>query len=145
MIRFPHRSRKTRWIVILYGVGVFFWLGLEDNNLVGAILMGLISAGLAVFLWIQERLAQRIFPARYLPLLSLIMGGLIGAGTSLFSAGLMLFKNARHAHLFPDYPAGLMGAILSRAPIWTVGGALVGIGIGFLWLAFARRENKQSE
>lgn len=145
MIRLPPRSRKTRWIVILYGGSVFFWLGLEDNNVVGATLMGLIGAGLAVFLWIQERVAQQIFPARYLPLLSLIMGGLIGVGTSLLTAGLMLFKNARHAHLFPDYPAGLMGAILSRAPLWMVGGALVGIGIGFLWLAFAKRDNKQSE
>ncbi|MBC7871379.1 MAG: hypothetical protein H7Y09_11125 [Chitinophagaceae bacterium] len=141
MIRFPRRNRKTRWIIILYGVGVFFWLGLEDNNVIGATLIGLVGSGLGVFLWIQERFDKYELPARYVPILTAMMGCVIGAATSLLTAGLMLFKNARHAHLFPDYPAGLMGAILSRAPTWMIVGAFWGIGIGLLWLAFAKRDN----
>jgi lysylphosphatidylglycerol synthetase-like protein (DUF2156 family) len=72
---------------------------------------------------------------RYLPAITALMGILTGVGASLFTAGLMLFKNVRHSHIYLDFPAGLMGAILERAPVWMIAGGLLGLGIGLAWLA----------
>jgi hypothetical protein len=67
--------------------------------------------------------------------LGLLLGAADGLGTSVATAVLMFFKNARHAHVFPDYPAGMIIAVLERAPLWAAAGALAGLSIGLAWLA----------
>ncbi len=58
-----------------------------------------------------------------------------GLGGSVATAGLMFFKNARHAHVFPDYPAGMLLATLERAPMWAAAGGLIGLSVGLGCLA----------
>ena len=62
----------------------------------------------------------------------MLSGALIGALTALATALLMLFKNLRHGHLFPDYPLDMLLDTLERLPYWSLAGALAGLGIGFL-------------
>ena len=45
---------------------------------------------------------------------ALLTGSLIGALSALASALLMLFKDLRHGHIFPDYPPEMMLAMLER-------------------------------
>jgi hypothetical protein len=68
------------------------------------------------------------------PISAALLGGIVGLGGALSSAGFMFFKNALHAHAFWDYPPGMVGAMLSRAPSWALAGALAGLGMGCLWL-----------
>jgi hypothetical protein len=51
----------------------------------------------------------------------------------------MLFKDARHAHLYPDYPPALLGAMLARLPAWSLAGALAVVGIAIILAAVGRR------
>ncbi|GAB4519947.1 MAG: hypothetical protein OHK0046_29570 [Anaerolineae bacterium] len=135
MVIFPKAGRHLRWLVILYGLIVFFWLGPEDNHLWPVVLLGTAGAALAVFLWAARRLGGQHLSGRGALLLLAAMGTVIGLGSSLTTALLMFFKNARHAHLFLDYPLEMIGAILSRAPLWGLVGGLIGLGLGLVWLA----------
>ncbi|KXK20119.1 MAG: hypothetical protein UZ15_CFX003001838 [Chloroflexi bacterium OLB15] len=62
------------------------------------------------------------------------LGGLAGSGTAASAALLMLIKNGLHGHLFPDFPFGMIAGVLALAPIWAIGGGLVGLGIGTVWV-----------
>lgn len=135
MLRLPRPGRKARWLAVGYGLLVFLWLGPEDNHPLPAALLGASGALLGVILWIGPRLASRDVSAPYVLLLGAVTGAISGVGASLMTAVLMLFKNARHAHLFPDYPPGQIGAVLARAPAWGTAGALIGLGLVLTWLA----------
>lgn len=134
----PRRSATLRWLVIGYGLTVFFWLGPEDDHIWPVILLGFIGALLGVVAWLQGRK----FNLFWLPLTTSLLGVGVGIGTSVITVVLMLFKNARHAHAFPDFSAPLMGEILARVPAWGVAGALAGLGCGLLWLAVSNGRHK---
>ena len=68
-----------------------------------------------------------------------LFGAVSGAFSSICAVLLMLFKDARHAHLYPDYPPRILGAMLSRLPAWLVAGALAAIGVVLLLSMFHRR------
>jgi hypothetical protein len=135
MIHIPGHSGWTRLLAIIYGLVVFFWMGPEDNTVWPVALLGAVGSSLTVLLWTLGRLGGRDILARHLPLLSGLMGAASGLGAGVLSALLMLFKNARHAHLFPDYPAGLLGAMIALSPAWALAGGLIGAGCGLVWLA----------
>jgi hypothetical protein len=64
------------------------------------------------------------------------MGGMVGAGSAALTATFMFLKTAIHSHLYPDYPIGIMLAMLERIPAWGIVGVLLGL---CLWLiAYAR-------
>ena len=131
---FPTTPRFTRWLVILLGVVIFVWLSFEDTHVWPVALLGALAAGLSVSLWATGRFGGRMIAGRVLPLYLATLGGLTGASASVITALLMLFKNVRHAHLFPDFPLEMIGAILARIPAWTGAGVLIGVGLGFVWL-----------
>lgn len=142
MITLPQRSRSVRWLVILYGFLIFFWSAFEDNHIWPVSLLGTGLSALLIGLWIVNKFGGQTLNQWQILLLGALGGGMIGIGASIATVLLMLFKNARHAHLFPDFPAGLMGAILTRTPVWAWAGALVGLGLGFVALAIDnQREN----
>lgn len=136
MYRLPRR--KLRWWILLYGVIVFLWLSPEDDHVLPVVLLGLSGSALLVVSWLIDKFGGQLFATRETLFITIGAGGVIGGGTSAITAALMLFKNARHAHLFPDYPALMIGAILERAPIWGLAGALVGLSIGLVWLALGQ-------
>ena len=135
--------RCLRLAAVGYGVAFFLWLSIEDNAIWPAVLFGLGLATLLLFFTFLDKLEGNIVPVAVLPL----FGILIGMGTAVTAAALMFFKNAVHAHIFWDYPPGLVFAILQRALVWAAAGGLAGlcVALGWLWLKSSKhdRRNKQ--
>lgn len=133
-MRFPAGPR-IRLIALAYSAGLLVWLSLEESGVESVALLGLGLTALILVLTISARLGGRRIAARAVPLAGALLGALAGMGTAVAAAALMFFKNAFHAHIFLDYPPGLIGAVLQRAPAWTLAGALLGLGVGLAWLA----------
>jgi hypothetical protein len=131
----PQAGPKSRWLIIFCGLAIFFWSATEDTSVSRVSILGAATSSLTVSLWTMKKLGGKFVAMRYLPAITAVMGILIGVGASLFTAGLMMFKNVRHSHIYLDFPAGLMGAILERAPVWMMAGGLLGMGVGLAWLA----------
>ena len=135
MIHIPTPNRRIRLTVMGYGLVLFLWLTFEDNQVWSVTLFGWGMAILAVLLTLVNKLGGRQIAASYLAPFALVLGILIGLGSSIATAGLMFFKNALHAHLFFDYPALMMLAVLERASYWGLAGGLMGLGAALAWLA----------
>lgn len=128
---FPTRGRRLRSMLILCGVAVFVWSSPEDQHILPAVLLGTAAALLSVgWYGLSPRWfgGKTLTPAQSILTLALL-GATSGLSASVWTALLMLFKNFRHAHIYPDYPLGMIGAILSRAPVWSLAGMLIGIGV----------------
>ncbi len=138
-LRIPAPNPRTRLLAVVCGLLIFLWFTPEDNQVWPVTILGILLSLVVVGLTIIRRLGGTTIPARYVLPGALLVGALTGLGASLSIAGLMFFKNALHAHLFLDYPPGMMLAMLGRAPGWTLAGALVGLGTAFAWLAVERK------
>lgn len=125
-------SPRLRLLTVMYGLIVFLWLMPEDHQVWPVTGLGVGLALLVVTRVTLRRLGGRPFPPRYLLQGAVLLGALVGLGANLAAVGLMFFKNALHAHLFLDYPVGLMGAMLARGPGWALAGGLVGLGAAFI-------------
>src|SRR5690606_27152857 len=97
-------------------------------------------AALVILLWIMGKLGGQRLPVHYALPGTLLTGACIGLGASVATVGLMFFKNARHAHVYLDFPPELMGAILQRAPLWALAGSFIGLGLTLAWMAFKDRK-----
>jgi hypothetical protein len=139
MLHVPRPDQRTRLLTAVCGLIIFLWLSPEDNQVWPVTLIGVFLSLLVVSLTVFRRLGGRAIPARYVPLGALLLGGLTGLVASLSITLLMFFKNALHAHLFLDFPPGMLLAMLARVPGWAVAGGLVGLGISLVWLARERK------
>lgn len=128
----PPTTYKTRLLIIIAGITVLFWSGLEDNQIWGVTLLGWLLGILSVFTFLQSQFENKEYHIITLLKFSPIIGGIVGASASLLTLLLMLFKNIRHAHVFPDYPPQLMLAMLDRLPIWSISSGLILFGITLL-------------
>lgn len=132
-----------RLIVIALAAVTFLWMSFEDQH---AHIVALLSACLALalaMLWAVRRYDGEPLPARTFLLLGVMLGAVTGAGASLIAAALMFFKNAWHAHAFPDFPLPMIGAMASRAFPWAAGGALIGLAVALFLLAAAVRRYRR--
>lgn len=134
-MRIPTVGPRARLIALAYGIGLLLWLSLEENSVAGAALLGLGLAALILVLTTADKLGSKRVAASAVPPAAALLGAAIGLGAAVAGASLMFFKNALHAHVFPDYPVSLIGALLGRGPAWTLAGALLGLGAGLTWLA----------
>lgn len=139
----PTLGRGTRLLALAYGLALFFWLSLEDTHVAPVVLFGLGLAILIIGLMTLDKIGGRWLAARQFFGLIVVSGVAMGLGTSVATAVLMFFKNARHAHLFPDYPTGMIMAMLERAPLWGVAGGLLGLSLGLGWLATRREKHER--
>ncbi len=146
MITIPHLSTaKIRWISLLLGAGIFIWSRLEENAVQTVIVLAFITVTLGFGMWIAHGQGGRIIHKRGAFLGFSLFGALIGLSTSVGSALLMLLKNGSHGHLIPDYPTGLLFAMLNRAPLWALCGALIGVGIFSMWVTIRPPEIQTSD
>src|SRR5688572_29297128 len=143
MLQIPNPNRRLRLIIIAYGLLLFIWFTPEDNHVWPAIQLGLGMTALVVIWNLLWRLGGKTVTRQYVLSGAVILGALIGAGTSLTTAALMFFKNALHAHLFVDYPTPLLLAVLERAPVWGIAGGLAGLGAGLTWFSL-RQDTHES-
>ncbi len=136
------RPSKSFWrfVLILDGVGILVWSGLEDKDATGAVAFGLITA-IALTMTI---LGPRLAGMRRQIITAALMGSLIGASASVISAALMLFKDLRHAHPFPDFPPAMLLGVLERLPPWMAAGALAGLGLGLLHRLVKEQEESRA-
>jgi hypothetical protein len=141
MIRIPGTGRRTRLAALAYGLILLVWLSLEDQTVGPVALLGLGLGLIVVTLTIFAKLGGMVIAARLVPLGLLLVGVLVGVAGCIAAVLLMFFKNALHAHLYLDFPPGLMLAMLARTPAWALAGGLAGLGIGLGWLAL-RRESE---
>ena len=130
--RIKKHSTRARHLFVICGIAVLLWSGMEDDDARMVTLLGmLLAAALSMMVinsqWIAQRLKRLSLAKR-----AAMSGALIGALASLTTPLLMLFKDLRHAHVFPDYPTGMMVATLERMPAWALAGGLAGFGIGLL-------------
>ena len=135
----PPRNLPLRWALIVVSVLVVIWTGLEDDRIWLAAALGVSLTGISLAHWLTGRLAGRTITGQKIALAWAGFGALTGGLGAFTTVVLMAFKDARHAHPFPDSPAGLLAAILGRAPHWALAGALIGIGIYAAWRAHNRR------
>lgn len=135
---FPRLDYRLRLIVIAYAVSLLIWISLEDTHTEPVVALGTLLSLLVSLHTLLRRLGGQRVTLQQLLAILILGGGLVGAGASLSTALLMFFKNAWHAHLFLDFPPGLMLAILERAPAWGLVGLLIGTGIGLSWLVMRR-------
>ncbi len=132
-------DKLRRGALLLTGLAILLWSGFEDSDTSAVTLLGALLA-LALTLWLLTRLAAG---SALKPVHFALSGALAGALVSLCTAALMLFKNLRHAHVFPDYPAEMLLAVLQRLPPWTIAGGLAGLGIGLLLASRLNEANKR--
>jgi hypothetical protein len=135
LFRIPVRSRRLRGLALIYGALVMLWLSREDNDVVGVVVLGCGLSLLLLVIAVTGQFGGRHISATFVLIGGMVLGLLAGLGTALTTTGLMLFKNALHAHLFLDYPPYALLGILQRAPAWALVGALVGLGLGLAWCA----------
>jgi len=122
-------QRIAAHIAVFTGCAIMLWSGIEDNDARAAAALGALSAASAtLYLAGRQGLAWRGLSLKE----STLSGLLLGALAALATTALMLFKNLRHAHIYPDYPAPMLLAMLERLPLWALAGALAGLGLGLL-------------
>jgi hypothetical protein len=134
----PHPGRRIRLLTVGYGLLIFSWLSPEENQVWPVALLGLGLSLLGLILLVINKFGGKTVPAAYVVPCTTILGLMTGIGASITTTGLMFFKDALHAHLFPDFPPLMMLAILQRAPIWALAGGLAGAGLALAWLARPR-------
>ena len=131
----PKRRGKLRLGALGYGVLLFIWSSIEDNSVLPVALLGGGLALILLALWITGRFGGRAFAGRSALLAAALAGAAAGLAAALAVALLMLIKDGLHAHLFPDYPFGMIVDILARAPLWALAGIFAGIGGLLAWWA----------
>lgn len=129
-----------RNVLIVAGVGILLWSGMEDIDAAGAAAFGMLSSVALTMVLLRTKLAGRANTIMQ----AALAGSLAGALSSVTTAALMLFKDLRHAHPFPDFPPEMIAGVLERLPYWAAAGALAGIGIGLLRDLFAHRHRKRA-
>lgn len=144
-MRIPQTPAWMRWLVIACGLVTLFWLSLEDHAVWPVVVLGLTITSVAYSIRVLQTIGGRSLPIGQWVLGMGLSGGIIGVGTSLVTTLLMFFKTAWHSHLFPDYPPGLMLAILERAPVWALAGVIIGAGLAMLALAIQPQSNHDTQ
>jgi hypothetical protein len=135
-LTFPSsKPRRVRLLALVCGVLLFFWLRVEDNATLPPVMAGLGLCLISAYAWVDRTLGGKTIRLRYLFPGAALLGSHCGAGTAAAAALLMVLKNGSHAHVFPDYPFGLIVEILQRAPLWALAGGLGCFGLTVAWWA----------
>ncbi len=138
-----NRSKGARHLLLVSGIAVLLWSGMEDSDALLVTLLGALLATATGLMLLASPRFRPVMARESIPRQGAFAGALIGTLASVATPLLMLFKDLRHAHIYPDYPAGMMLATLERMPAWALAGGLAGFGIGLLLkLADDRRENR---
>lgn len=135
----PPRLLWQRWNAIACAIAIFIWSTPEEDRLIFPALLGTWLAVTLLWRGVVNRFSGRTLHGHRLLIAAALFGAASGALSSICAVLLMLFKDARHAHLYPDYPPALLGAMLARLPAWSLAGALAVVGIAIILAAVGRR------
>jgi hypothetical protein len=135
----PPRTLWLRWNMIACAVAIFIWSTPEEDRPIFPALLGAWLSASLLWRWLISRYSGRTLQGIHLITSAALFGAVSGALSNICAVLLMLFKDARHAHLFPDYPPPILGAMLARLPAWSLAGALSALGAALLLSALHRR------
>lgn len=138
MWRIPRWNNQWRWGAILYGIVSFIWLGLEDNDAIGAAILGVSLSTLFTFAFLSNRFGGATIPLKVAFPSAIAAGALVGGGSALATALWMFFKNARHTHIYPDFPLTMIADVLALGPTWAIVGAMIALGVLMIWVGLRR-------
>lgn len=112
---------RLRWMSILLGGIILFWLPVEDQNFIAAIFFSIAICLLGAFAFVLRKTPKSR---------SYVWIGLMaGSGVGLVSFLLMVFKIGLHSHNSPDFSLSQLFQLIEITPIWGIVGSLVGGGI----------------
>lgn len=122
--------------MIAYGAVLLVWFSTENANVP---VVSILGTGLSLML--MRLLVLRFFGGREFSMRQWIPGAVLFGLTAGFSAvwcvtGLMIFKNAWHAHAYPDFPVVIVTGMAQRWLAWTVAGGLMGGAAALFRIAF---------
>jgi hypothetical protein len=137
----PRNPPALVWATISTGLVAFFWAGLEADALPPLFLVSAAAAALSA-IWFG-RWAGRRLPDHAAPrwLVWLALGLAAGAGTALWMAALMLFKDIRHGHPVPHYPFSMVLDVLGLWLHIALGGGALALGAYHLRMAWSGIRN----
>lgn len=132
-----------RWFWVVTGLTLAIWIAIEDRSLMlVAIEAALVSTGLGATG--AARILARLKPGGWRRAAWLAgIGALTGTAWGPMALLLIAIKTSLHTHPISDFTESDVMAILNRIPIWTVIGAMLGLGIGVL--ALAERTSTQTD
>ncbi len=133
----PQRNTLIlRLILIVVLALTFAWMSFEDTDTAFVVLLASSVALTVALHWAFDSYGGVPIPLGQFVLGGALLGAVTGATTAVLAAFLMFFKNAWHAHLFPDFPLPMIGSMAARAFAWGIAGALFGLGLA-LWVVAA--------
>lgn len=134
--RVPAPNLLQRWLNIGCGLAVLIWLGVEDDSVLPALLLGMMMTALGIaHPMMRARAGTMLSGTRAIAGAWTVLGLMVGGLTPSAAVILLAFKDATHAHSFPDAPAELLADVLALTPTWGIAGALIGIGLYAGWRA----------
>ena len=113
-----------RFSAILAGMVLLFWLSIEDQSELPALLMSTLVAVLVAILYM-------VVGRRYTSLsvrAYLLVGMIAGLAVPLVALALMTLKIGIHGHGVPDYSVQQYIHVVYTIPGWILGGALIAGG-----------------
>lgn len=126
-ISIPQQTFQHRLLAIGYAAILLIWLATEDNTIWVVSLLGTGLALFIIFLWMTHRWGEQTFSSKRWLFGLPIAGALVGLSAMIGTISLMIFKNAQHGHLVPDFPPELIFALLERTPSWIGAGFMLGV------------------
>lgn len=120
-----HAAIRLRWIGIVLLVVLLAWMPFEATSQHGAILLATAGSAYLAWLFAARRMQAGMWRCWHFIALGLVTGLVLAPAT----LGLMALKTGIHGHAVPDYTAGQILAVVGQAPIFTLSGLLVGIGL----------------
>lgn len=128
--KYVHARRRLRMVAILLGVVLLIWLPVEDMGETWVLLLA-VSLCLwgAARVWVSITGRQGIRAWHFV-----LIGAVAGLAVPVVGVALMVFKGGLHSHQAPDFTVAQMAGLLLRTPFWGVGGFLIGLGLGILFV-----------
>lgn len=124
-----NRRLWFRIIALLIGGTLLIWLLTEESSTAGVLLFsaGISACGLVYFSLKQDEQSRLTF------IRSTLIGLVSGLIVSPIAIVLMAFKSGLHGHGTPDFSPAQVELVLSRFPIYALGGMIIGV-VNFIWL-----------
>jgi hypothetical protein len=117
-----------RFLAILLGIALLFWIPFEDSSENPAILFAYF-----ISTWFVITLLTRYKNPSLLTIINVVFAGILtGATITPLILLLMVLKIGLHAHPIPDYSYEQFISIINRIPIWFISGFLTGMGVGII-------------
>jgi hypothetical protein len=135
-MKFPARIPGLRLATVLLAVYALLWIGFE-GDVRRVTVLGVWATAVGGLTLLGRWLGGRSLSLASWLSVSTAAGLVLGAASVLLTLFLMALKTGLHAH-GPEFTPGEIADLWLRLPLWTVAGALLGLGGGLIAAALIR-------